>query len=249
MNTNTETVVMQIIKVLRETDPTSTKIARDVPIEIVRTSIHAIVRAVFCYSRGVTPGAYHKDGYGCKHVDMKTGEIKCGYVIGYAIYKWLIRVLQPSLAIHDHSTGCNFLHERRTTKLFQEQIADFLNKEIPDARHDKSYEGFLHIKRYVERILSFYASRGNTAPLLYENIEMDIPEFKSMIVFRIDDLVENHNVHPVSHSMNIILTRDKDLFEEPPNVDHDTDVVPVDNVRQTRTEMNQTHDDDDADDY
>jgi len=205
---------MQIIQVLSETDPTSNKIARDVDVEIVRTAIHAIVRAVFCYSRGVTPGAYHKDGYACKHVDPKTGEIKCGYVIGYAIYKWIIRVLQPSLAIHDHSTGCNFLHDRQKTKLFQEEIANFLTSKIPDPRRDKSYEGFLHIKRYVERILNFYATRGDTNPLLYESIEMDIPSFKSMIVFRIEDLAGNH---PVSQSMNIILTRDKDLFEEPTN--------------------------------
>lgn len=213
MNANLGNVVRQIIDVLRQPANDSGKIAQNSDIMIVRTAIHAITRAVYCYSCKVTPGAYYN--VPCKHVNQNTGEIECGYVIGYSIYKWFIRVLEPEFAIHDLSTGCSFYHDRQQTKVYQDQIINYLTRLIPDPRKDKCFGGFVRIKDYVETVLMYYSTLSDRTSLLYESTVSDIPDFKNILVYRIEDALNGKHGRAPSQSMKIILTRDNDIFEYP----------------------------------
>jgi len=191
---------------------------------LVRTCLHSMVQAVYCYARRVTLGAYFKTTHACKHVNQATGEINCGYVIGYAVYKWLMSGLEPELAVHDFSTGCSFMHDRQTTKVFQNQVADYLNRMIPDPRRHACYTGFVKIKMYVEHVFAHYAPSANLTPVLYQQGSSNSLQFKDSIVFDLNEIMKNRNVPPVRKTMKVILTRDEDIFIKPEDVVKKADV-------------------------
>lgn len=218
LNANIIDVVRKIIKELRTVDMSLPKIFIEPSCPLVRTCLHSMVQAVYCYARRVTLGAYYKVTHACKHVDQVTGEINCGYVIGYAVYKWLISALEPELAIHDLSTGCIFMHDRASTKVFQDHVTDYLNHMIPDPRRDDCYKGFIKIKNYVESVFNHYAPTADRVPILYKESSMSSLQFKDAIVFDLNEIMKNRNATPVRKSMKIILTRDDDIFIKPEDV-------------------------------
>lgn len=218
LNANIIDVVGKIINELRTVDPALPKIFIEPSCPLVRTCLHSMVQAVYCYARRVTLGAYYKTTHTCKHVDQVTGEINCGYVIGYAVYKWLIGALEPELAIHDFSTGCVFMHDRQTTKLFQNHVIDYLNHMIPDPRRDDCYKGFMKIKMYVEHVFNHYVPTANREPVLYQMDSPDSLLFTDKVVFDLNEIMKNRNSPPVRKTMKIILTRDKNIFIKPEDV-------------------------------
>lgn len=218
LNANIIDVIGKIINELRTVDMSQPKIFVEPSCPLVRTCLHAMVQAVYCYARRVTLGAYYKITHACKHVDQITGEINCGYVIGYAVYKWLISALEPELAIHDFSTGCVFMHDRASTKVFQDLVINYLNYMIPDPRRDECYKGFTKIKKYVEHVFNHYAPSADRVPILYEGNNTNSLQFRDTIVFDLNEIMKNRNTQPTRKSMKIIVTRDNDIFIRPEDV-------------------------------
>lgn len=223
LNANTIRVIDEIIKELSVVDMSMPKIFVEPSDALVRTCLHSMVQAVFCYGRRVTLGAYFKESHACKHVDPATGEINCGYVIGYAVYKWLIWGLEPELAIHDVSTGCSFGHDREITKAFQVQVADYLSRMIPDPRRHPCYNGFVKIKNYVWNVFAFYAPTSNRDPVLYQETSKHNFRFKDAVVFDLTKMMRDRNARPERTMMKIILTRDEDIFVKPGEVPKKSD--------------------------
>lgn len=212
MNQNTKDTVDEIINIFRYN--TVSKIAYYSENKVARTAIHAFVRAVYCYSRKVTPGSTYKKGKPCIHIIEKTGENACGYVIGHAVYKWLLNSLEPSLAMHDHSSGCSFLHERIATQEFMNEISLYLTEKIPNLRKDDCYIGMLRVTDYVEKVLMKYATDEDIDNVLYESEDIEMPAHKSILVYKIEDVIRGRQSHPVCQPMEVIFTNDDNIFEE-----------------------------------